>query len=492
MDNYVDTANGYQPYPPESIPVIVQMMQNMGLIDVINAHVPWSATHSKISPGLRIAALVANALCERLPLYQVATFLRAHPCSALLGDAGLQPEDYNDDALARGLDKLALVRAQDVLVHCVYEAYRVCYAPITARERVRHTRHQKLMEYLYSRLGYRDSHDKLDPTMAIPTVFQCLERHGLVPISPMFNTHQWQEDGLGEQEISLLHDIVAGITTGAFAQDTLFLAGAAFPKHVEPLELYSLGSEALCLCRYLAKVNKKTHLAESWEQAFTRGQWTALDAGISASAHYSYAVQESVVSGHLYRMIILRPPLDLEGKGMQAAMSRERMNIDAEARELHSHTFPSEEAATTAAELFCATHTPMLQNISYHVAAQTTRQRRYESKAISTVPPQNSASLFAARITLSPFDAGLAALAWQKASSVALVRCLRSPVSLAQIPLDLPQDSLGHHSEASLALNRLVKIRSIQKTKRIQALRLVEQLAFLYTAMIQTMPIEDV
>ena len=189
MSRCGDMTNCFQPYPLDSIPVIVQVMQNMGLIDIINAHVSWSAAHTKVSPGLRITALVANAQYGNLPLYQVSSFFHAHPCSVLLGDVSLRPEDYNDDTLARGLDKLALVRVQDVLAHCVYEAYRVCYEPITARERVRHVRHQKLMEYLYERLGYRDSHDMpYSMGQALPTVSDCLQRYGVMPFAGQTDT----------------------------------------------------------------------------------------------------------------------------------------------------------------------------------------------------------------------------------------------------------------------------------------------------------------
>ena len=87
-------------------PLIRGICDQLGIASVINAMVHWDPVRAKLSPGNLICALIICCFFRQHPLYKVGLVFEVTDCELLVGQ-GVKPEDLNDDALGRALDKLA-------------------------------------------------------------------------------------------------------------------------------------------------------------------------------------------------------------------------------------------------------------------------------------------------------------------------------------------------------------------------------------------------
>lgn len=86
--------------------VIAELCRELKVADLVNRMVRWDSARWKVSPGTLICALIVNILTSREPLYKVEQFFRRAHVPGLFDEATL-PEDFNDDALARALSRVA-------------------------------------------------------------------------------------------------------------------------------------------------------------------------------------------------------------------------------------------------------------------------------------------------------------------------------------------------------------------------------------------------
>lgn len=85
--------------------LIAALCDEIGLETLINEAVEWHPSYCKVSPGMHVKAMVINILCSRMPLYRVSEFYHELDVELLFGSA-YTATDFNDDALARTLDRL--------------------------------------------------------------------------------------------------------------------------------------------------------------------------------------------------------------------------------------------------------------------------------------------------------------------------------------------------------------------------------------------------
>ncbi|WP_338828130.1 IS1634 family transposase [Neomoorella thermoacetica] len=77
------------------------------IAEIIDAVVEWDPAQCHLSPGNRVKALIINLLVDREALYHVERFYENQDLEVLFGaEQQVRPEDLNDDALGRALDKL--------------------------------------------------------------------------------------------------------------------------------------------------------------------------------------------------------------------------------------------------------------------------------------------------------------------------------------------------------------------------------------------------
>ncbi len=81
------------------------MAARIGLVDLINAQVPWDPRQCKVSPGIRLLALIIAMMVDPMALDRLEEFYGGLDCEVLFGP-GRQASDFNDDAIGRALTKL--------------------------------------------------------------------------------------------------------------------------------------------------------------------------------------------------------------------------------------------------------------------------------------------------------------------------------------------------------------------------------------------------
>ena len=92
-----------RPGPGRLIRALIDELQ---IIETINNRVRWDPKQWKISPGELIAALIITFFCQRHALYKVCDFYKHQDLGLLFGRNDICANDFNDDCLARALDRL--------------------------------------------------------------------------------------------------------------------------------------------------------------------------------------------------------------------------------------------------------------------------------------------------------------------------------------------------------------------------------------------------
>ncbi|CAB3389794.1 protein of unknown function [Kyrpidia spormannii] len=90
----------------EAAPLVAYLCRELRVAEIIDAHVTWDRHRTEVSPGTAITALLVNLLVRREPLYRIEWFFRDMDVEALFGN-GIEAGHFNDDRLARALDKFA-------------------------------------------------------------------------------------------------------------------------------------------------------------------------------------------------------------------------------------------------------------------------------------------------------------------------------------------------------------------------------------------------
>mgnify|MGYP000863679221 FL=1 len=93
------------PHNPGPGPTLVALCEILKIAKTIDTLVDWDEKQCKLSPGTRIVAMLLNIFSGRTPLYRVEDFFEGQDLPNLFG-VGVKASDFNDDALARALDKL--------------------------------------------------------------------------------------------------------------------------------------------------------------------------------------------------------------------------------------------------------------------------------------------------------------------------------------------------------------------------------------------------
>ncbi len=102
-------------------PMISAVCRDIGLTRTIDRMVAWDEKQCTLSPGLRVEAMIINALTRRCPLYRMDHFFHDVDVAKLFGPA-VTPRQLNDDAMGRALDKVAEANAKEVYATVALQA----------------------------------------------------------------------------------------------------------------------------------------------------------------------------------------------------------------------------------------------------------------------------------------------------------------------------------------------------------------------------------
>lgn len=139
MPNSMDAAATGDPVVREgAVPigfaaVARALLDRVGVVDFFNDHLCWDPSRTKISPGQRLLALILGTLPGRPPLYKMEEFFERRSVTGVVIGNNVKPEDLNDDALARALDRLAEAdpaRLFSSLVAKIFATFQVSYSAL--------------------------------------------------------------------------------------------------------------------------------------------------------------------------------------------------------------------------------------------------------------------------------------------------------------------------------------------------------------------------
>ena len=99
--------------PSGIMTTVAWVLREMGLVATLDAMLAWDPKQCKLSPGVRLLALVLSVLFDRTALWRVDRVFARQDLPILFGP-GVEATDFNDDALGRALDKLAQARPAHV------------------------------------------------------------------------------------------------------------------------------------------------------------------------------------------------------------------------------------------------------------------------------------------------------------------------------------------------------------------------------------------
>ena len=102
-------------------PLLAALGRELGIIESINETVHWDEKQCFIDPGTHTLALVIDILLGRSPLYLVEKHYAEMDVELIFGK-GYKSSDFNDDALARTLDKIYAAGAKKVFCHAALKA----------------------------------------------------------------------------------------------------------------------------------------------------------------------------------------------------------------------------------------------------------------------------------------------------------------------------------------------------------------------------------
>ena len=99
--------------PSGVMTVVAWILREMGIVATLDRMLAWDPKQCRLSPGTRLLALILTVLFDRTALWRVKDVLTHQDLPILFGP-DVQAADFNDDALARALDKLSLARPANV------------------------------------------------------------------------------------------------------------------------------------------------------------------------------------------------------------------------------------------------------------------------------------------------------------------------------------------------------------------------------------------
>ena len=102
-------------------PLLAALGRQLGIVQAINETVEWDEKQCFIDPGTHTLAMVIDILLGRSPLYLVEKHYAEMDVELIFGK-GYKSSDFNDDALARTLDKIYAAGAKKVFCHTALKA----------------------------------------------------------------------------------------------------------------------------------------------------------------------------------------------------------------------------------------------------------------------------------------------------------------------------------------------------------------------------------
>lgn len=325
-------------------PLVRRICDQLGVISVINDMVPWDPLRCKLSPGDLIVALVICCFLRQRPLYKVWMAFEVTDCELLVG-RGVEPDDLNDDALGRALDKLAAAGPREI------------FAAICARAAISEQVDRRFLHWDSTSRSFYGEYDRPAGDGVAVTFGHSKDKRAdlkQVMLSLLANREGFPLSGgvhNGNASDKRLNTEVIERIREEFSPEQLrSLVHVADSAFVTKTNLQAAAEIGL---RFISRLPANYLAEREAKMSAWQGDWT--DIGTVASrddaTSYQASEQKGEIHGRAYRLVVYRSS-HLEKRKAEAfnkELEEQREALEQAAAELGRQNFACEADAETAA-----------------------------------------------------------------------------------------------------------------------------------------------
>jgi transposase len=471
-------------YPVHHLPLIKAYADELGLVGLINHHVP---TEMEMDAGTVVLGLVLDTLSGRSPLYRLEEFFRDQDTELLLGKT-VPSGAFNDDQVGRVLDRLydfgTMKLFTSVAVRAAHQFgldRRYVHFDTTSRSVYGDYRVEDDRDPPF-KLTHGYSKDKRPDLKQFVLSTLCIDR--AVPIWGQPEDGNASDKTINTTVLSEMSQLMAryGVAPGAY----IYIADSAM---VSPANLEALG-DTLFISRLPATYGDCERLiqsavkAESWHEVGVLAQTKPTKNRPAAS----YRVWESSVTlyGKAYRAVVVHA--SSQDQRRQQRLEREiktaKATLEATVRQATQPTYFCREDAAHAADELRA------QGSAYHRLDVAVEERpRYGPGRPSTSKPREIKALhYGLQVSLHERSEVMAQKA-QEAGCFVLLTNVPSAGEMAHRAADVLAAYKEQHgieqNYGFLKDPQIVNALFLEKPERIEALGLILLLALLLWRLIE-------
>lgn len=334
-----------KPMRVDAGPLVRAICEQLEVIPIINRMAPWDRLRCKLSPGELICTLVVCCFLRQRPLYRVFLALETTDCELLVG-RGVTPDDLNDDALGRALDKLAAAEPAKV------------FAAVCARAAVLEAVDRRFLHWDSTSRSFYGDYDRPVGDDGVHVTHGHSKDHRpdlkQVLLSVLGNREGfplWGEVRDGNASDKKLNAEVIEQIAQAFSPEELrtliHVADSAFVTGP------NLAAADKAHLRFVSRLPETYAAAAVVKERAWAGSWTDVGrvAARREAAGYHASEQEATIDGRDYRLVVFRSS-QLEKRkaaGFEKELDKQREALEQAAEALGRQGFACQEDAETAA-----------------------------------------------------------------------------------------------------------------------------------------------
>jgi len=323
------------------------LIDQLKLVETINNNLRWDEKQWKVSPGDLLSAVILAMFHGRRTLYKLEEFYEDQDLELIFGRNDLRPEDFNDDALGRALDRFAegdfvkilgttflLAKTTDNLPTGVALADTTTFRVFGEYENevLSFEAEPFFLARGYNKEGYEEKQFKL----GLATTEEGIPFFG-EPLSGDMDDKTWVKTFV--EAFPRLRAFLGGmdllvVDAAAMTEDVLRMVGK------EKIRLISRLPETFNLCRELK------------EEALRRGVWEEVAFGEDEERNADYRLQHFVreLAGGRYDFVVVesKPLMEQKAKTVERMVAKEKAALEKGLSRLGKESFATREEAEEA------------------------------------------------------------------------------------------------------------------------------------------------
>jgi len=369
---------------PMSVKVAHTYLQRLDFIGFINRNVKWDEKQVHLTPGQLALSVVLSTFCSsRYPLSRIPQHFASMNTELLFG-RGVKASDFNDDAIARTLDKIYEAGTASLYSQLALSAFTTFDIPLG-----------NLHADTSSHAFYGDYDCCEDPAYDGAVVTYGFSKEHRPDLKQVMIGNIVNSDG-----IPILHQTIDGNTAdcawneqaiGALAdllqeriKDVVYIADAKLVTeanlrlmHKHQVRFISRVPDNFC-AKLAARIKKEAYAADSWK-----------DLGSIADdkkhAQYEGFSRCHYLGTEKMRLLVVKSSSGRDG--FIARLQKERNELERRIREIEQREFACEPDAQATAEAVKKQKSKGFFSLSYTLSSTTTQKRPVGNPGKNPKPP---------------------------------------------------------------------------------------------------------